>query len=122
MKFALVALVGIASAQSTPKDVGTACTKSSECGDTDKMCCGVAAGGKMCATDACTDMSSKATVPNIMICNNRETHADFIVKQANYDGKKTVYAKYAAGDFNCMSGAKALVATGAALLAAASMI
>jgi len=68
MKVFALATIGVVLAADPAKVTGTACTVTSDCGD--DMCCGVATGGKMCATAKCEDTTtSKFVVPNVMICN-----------------------------------------------------
>merc|ERR550514_503333 len=123
MKFIALAFLGTVASQEVQAaaKAGTACTDSKGCGDEDTMCCGTATGGKICATEACTTLSTDT--PNLMVCNNKTTAVEFILTQPNFDSTKKVYAKYPGGDsFACMAGAQALVASGMALLAAASMM
>ena len=79
MKFiALAVLVGTAHADIT--NLGKACTKADDdCGT--GYCCGVAAGGAACKSEACTDTTGGSTpYPNLLICNNSTDPLDYIAK------------------------------------------
>jgi len=78
MKLIALALIGAAAAQKVEADSanGTPCTASADCGDTDKMCCGMATGGKVCVDDKCATLSDQNAV-NIMACNVRNATATF---------------------------------------------
>lgn len=111
----------------TDANVGTPCTKASDkCGNADgksDYCCGIAAGGMVYQVDGKTVTTTKA--PNIVICNGNpdgdKKPIDYSDLMEGPDGT-LVTAKYPSGQFTCLSGAKALVASAAALIAAAAMI
>ena len=108
-------------------NIGKACTSADDaCGNADgktDYCCGVASGGKV--LDVTGSKVTNTDAPNIVICNKTPSDTvkavDFTDLITGTDGTM-VTALYPGDDFKCMSGAKALLASAVALLAAASMI
>ena len=122
MKFvALVAVVNAEADPVTPKPNGTACTFVSEtdtfCGAVDSTCCGVAAGGTVVGSDPAV------AGPNLVVCNSR-TAAGALTPGTDFTSKDFtgVSVMYPGASFNCMAGAKALIASAAAAFTLASMI
>ena len=84
MKFAVLALIGSASAALSeeelfaledPSPVGTACKVYTDlCGDADTMCCGTASGGHEVSGQPPVE---GAAVPDITICNKKTDAQDF---------------------------------------------
>ena len=125
--FALAALLSVVLADDpapVAKPVGTTCTASADCGDATTMCCGIFAAGKMCKTAACTDITSATATPNILGCNmsDKTKMEDFVLIQPNADKSVMTWTQYPKASFTCMSGAKALAASGIAMIAAATMM
>ena len=116
MKLTIVALIGAASAVELKL-----CTTTADCTTTedDTQCCGVAAKGLVCKDSTCAELTA-VTAPNIVVCNLKDTPADLTTHQQDATGANPVYAEYKGANFTC--GAKQLVASGLALLAAASMM
>merc|ERR1719181_1804309 len=102
MKLALLAFI-VGTVLADDKPAGTPCSKAGECGDATKVCCGVATGGKVCTKSDCSAFFEPAQlVPNVMVCNTA-TPGDIMVNQANFDNSATLYAKFAAAGFKCVT-------------------
>ena len=74
----------VKSAEKAPtdaKDVGTVCSKNSDCKDYRK-CCGIMYGGKMCDGRKCTAQTLKEVdAPNLVMCNydgKHKTSRDYV--------------------------------------------
>merc|ERR1712147_186159 len=115
----LIALVAVVKADDpkppAKKAIGTACTEGGTdfCGPTDgddKMCCGIAAGGKV---DLADGSAGTQVVPNVVICNSQPAvdYTGVVYSAGADDAKIEVKATYPLASFTCLSGAKALVAS-----------
>ena len=106
-----------------PANIGTQCTSAEDkCGNTDDKtdnCCGYFTGGMILEKDGKTD--TKRAAPNVVVCNMKTPDVDFVTLYKDADGVM-VTANYPKGNFTCLSGAKAIVASAVALVAAAAMM
>lgn len=119
-----------------PKPLGVACKGTDDnasgktCGNTDDKtdyCCGVMTGGVLMGND--NKPTTQAVTPNIVVCNydpgadgeSGENKPSDIIDQIEDNGVR-VTAKYDGAKFVCLTGAKALVASAVALVAAATMM
>lgn len=107
-------------------NIGKACSKATDkCGNADgktDYCCGIASGGKV--LDKTGKTPTGANAPNIVICNkNAAGDAKAVDFEDYYEANGVlVSAIYKGDNFTCLSGAKALAASAAALFAVVSMI
>merc|ERR1712166_718291 len=104
MKFIALAIIAVVKAQDAPtaKAVGTGCKVGGTdfCGPTDTMCCGIAANGMV--MDASTPpVATKTPAANLVMCNKKPA------------GDDTISAMWPGANFECLSGAKALIASAA---------
>ena len=122
MKLIVVALV-LATQVDAAQPTGHPCVTIDDCSFLDQpnfsMCCGVATGGKVCTDSKCSTVSEVGAA-NVVVCNVRIQAEDFKISQPDAAGANPITIKYMAPGFTC--GAKQLVASGIAFLAAASIM
>ena len=124
MKFIALAIIAVVKAQDAPtaKAVGTGCKVGGTdfCGPTDTMCCGIAANGMV--MDAATPpAATKTPAANLVMCNKKPAGDDFTGPIGKV-GDDTISAMWPGANFECLSGAKALIASAAIAMTIANMI